>query len=78
MAIAFGLRGLNVEQEAKAILGELSHIQDRFGKFFTDYSLVGKHLTTVINKYADTEKSAGKLNEQIGKVTGQKTELIEG
>ena len=78
MALVFGLKGLKIEQEAKTILGELSQIQDRFDKFFTDYSLVGKHLSTAINKYTETEKSAGKLNEQIGKVTGQKTELIEG
>jgi len=77
MALVFGLKGLKIEQETKTILGELSQIQDRFGKFFADYNLVGKHLANTINKYNETEKSAGKLNEQISKVTGQKTDLIE-
>ncbi|MDR0302053.1 MAG: DNA recombination protein RmuC [Treponema sp.] len=76
MALVFGLKGLKIEQEAKTILGELSQVQDRFGKFFADYSLVGKHISTAVNKYADSEKSAGKLNDQINKITGHKTELI--
>jgi DNA recombination protein RmuC len=76
MALVFGLRGLKIEQEAKTILGELSQVQDRFGKFFADYSLVGKHISSAVNKYADSEKSAGKINDQINKITGNKTELI--
>ena len=78
MALVFGLKGLKIEQEAKTILGELSQIQDKFGKFFSDYSLVGKHLSMAANKFSDTEKRAEKLNEQINRVTGQRTELIDG
>ena len=77
MEIVYGLKGLNLEKETKTILGEISRIQDRFAKFFADYSLVGKHLTSAINKYNDTAKTADKLNEQAGKITGQKTDLIE-
>ena len=77
MALVFGLKGLKIEQEAKTILGELSQVQDKFNKFFTDYSLVGKHISNAVGKYNDTTKGAEKLNEQIGRITGQKTELIE-
>ena len=77
MALVFGLKGLKIEQEAKTILGELSRIQDRFGKFYTDYSLVGKHLSSAVNKYNDTAKGAEKLNEQVTRITGQKTDLID-
>jgi DNA recombination protein RmuC len=76
MALALGFKGLKIEQDAKTILNELSHIQDRFTKFFADYGLVGKHLSSAANKYSDSEKSAGKLNDQINKITGNKTELI--
>jgi len=77
IAIIFGLRGLKIEQEAKTILKDISLVQDKFGKFYTEYSLVGKHLSSAINKYNDTEKSADKLNEQVARLTGQKQELIE-
>jgi DNA recombination protein RmuC len=76
MALVFGLKGLKIEQEAKTILGEISLIQEKFGKFFTDYNLVGKHLNSAITKYNDTAKSADKLNERVGRLTGDKTELI--
>jgi len=78
MAIAFGLNGLKIEQEAKTIRGELSQLQLRFGKFFEDYGVVGKHLTNAVGKFNETTKSADKLNDQIGRITGQKTDLIEG
>jgi len=78
MAIAFGLNGLKIEQDAKIILGELSQIQNRFGKFYEEYNVVGKHLNSAIGKYNETTKTAEKLNDQINKVTEQKTELIEG
>jgi len=78
MAIAFGLNGLKIEQEAKTILGELAQIQNRFGKFYEEYGVVGKHLNSAVNKYNDTTKTADKLNDQIGKLTGKNTELIEG
>jgi DNA recombination protein RmuC len=78
MALVFGLKGLNIEQEAKTILGELSQVQDRLGKFFADYSLVGKHINNALGKYNDSVKGAEKLNDQINRITGQRTELIEG
>jgi len=77
MAIVYGLKGLKIEQEAKTILGEIAQVQDRFSKFFADYSLVGKHLTSAVNKYNDTAKGAEKLNDKMGRLTGQKTELID-
>jgi len=77
MALVFGLKGLKIEQEAKTILGELSQVQDKFGKFFTDYNLVGKHISNALGKFNDSAKGAEKLNDQIGRITGQKNELIE-
>ena len=77
MALVYGLKGFKIEQEAKTILGELSLVQDKFGKFYSEYALVGKHLSNAIGKYNDTEKSAEKLNDQVNRITGQKTDLIE-
>jgi DNA recombination protein RmuC len=78
MALVYGLKGFRIEAEAKIILGELSKVQEKFGKFYSEYNLVGKHLTNAIGKYNDSEKNAEKLNDQINRITGQKTELIEG
>jgi len=77
MALAFGLKGLEIERETKGILEKISQMQIKFGNFYTEYSLVGKHISNALNKYNDTTKSADKLNEQIGSITEQKRELIE-
>ena len=77
MAIVYGLKGFKIEQEAKTILGELSQVQDKFGKFFADYSLVGKHLANATGKYNDSSRSAEKLNEQVNRLTGHRLELVE-
>lgn len=78
MAIAYGLKGLEIEQEAKTILGKIKQVQDKFGKFYTDYNLVGKHISNALGKFNDSAKGAEKLNDHINSITGQKTELIEG
>ena len=76
MALVYGLKGFRIEQEAKTILGELSGVQDKFGKFYAEYSLVGKHLSNALGKFNDSEKNAEKLNDQINRITGQRADLI--
>ena len=75
MMVLIGLRGLKIEQEAKTILGDLSRVQEKFGKFYSEYSVVGKHLSNAVGKYNDSAKGAEKLYEQMGRITGQKNEL---
>lgn len=77
MAIVFGLKGLQIEQQAKIIMGELSKVQINFGKFYSDFTVIGTHLKNATSKYEDSLKKAEKFNDQIGKITGIKTELIE-
>ena len=78
MAIAYGLKGFKIEQQTKTIIGELAQVQDRFSRFYADFSLVGKHISNASQKYDETVKKAEKLHEQIGKVTGNKLELGDG
>jgi len=76
MVIVFGLKGFNIEQEAKTIIGELAQVQDRFSRFYSDFTLVGKHISNANQKYDETVKKAEKFNEQITKITGNKLDLI--
>ena len=77
MALAFGLNGLKIEQEAKNIRGELSQIQLKFGKFYEEFGVVGKHLNNAVGKYNETTKGAEKLNDQISRITEKKLEMTE-
>lgn len=77
MAIAYGLQGFKIEKEAQKILGELSAVQERFSKFYSSFTLVGKHISNASSKYDESAKRAEKVNYQISKLTGNKTELAE-
>lgn len=77
MALVYGLKGFKIEQQAKTIMGELSNVQSSFGKFFTDFTLIGKHLGNATSKFNDSLKNAEKFNEKISHITGVKHDLID-
>jgi DNA recombination protein RmuC len=77
MAIALGLKGFKIEQQAQVIMGELARVQGAFGEFYGDFLLVGKHLKNAAGKYDDTLKKAERFNDRIGEITGVKGDLSE-
>lgn len=77
MAIALGLKGFKIEQQAKIIMSELSKVQTSFGDFYSDFTLIGKHLKNASSKYDESLKKAERFNEKIADVTGIKKDLVE-
>jgi DNA recombination protein RmuC len=75
MAIAFGLKGLKIEQQTKEILKNLVKVQDSFSHFYADFSQLGKHISNASGKYDDTAKKAEKFNERLANFTGIPAEL---
>ncbi|MBN2345392.1 MAG: DNA recombination protein RmuC, partial [Candidatus Aminicenantes bacterium] len=78
MAIAFGLKGLRVEQRTREILSDLAKVQESFGQFYDDFGLLGKHLGNAAGKYEDTAKKAEKFQERLADFTGARGELPAG
>jgi DNA recombination protein RmuC len=77
MSIILGLKGFKIEQQAKLIMSELTRVQTSFSDFYTDFTLIGKHLKNAESKFEETAKKADKFNDRIGRVTGVKNELLE-
>jgi DNA recombination protein RmuC len=77
MALVYGLKGFKIEQQAKVIMGELSNVQSSFSKFYTDFTLIGKHLSNATSKFNDSIKNADKFNDKISHITGIKHDLID-
>jgi DNA recombination protein RmuC len=77
MAIALGLKGFKIEQQARVIMGELSRVQGAFSDFYGDFTLVGKHLKNAAGKYDESLKKAERFNDRIGEITGVKRDLTE-
>jgi len=64
-AIMLGLRGMRIEEEASSILKHLQMLHTEFGKFASDYSVLGSHIGNAQSKYADTERRLGKIGLQL-------------
>ncbi len=77
MAIALGLKGFKIEQQAREIMGGLSRVQAAFGDFYGDFILVGKHLKNATGKYDESLKRAERFNDRLGEITGVKRDLVE-
>lgn len=63
--ICLGLRGLQVERNAKEILSNLSRLQQDLIKFNEDFRLVGGHIKNAFQKYTDAEKRLDKFQDKL-------------
>jgi DNA recombination protein RmuC len=63
--IAFGLRGMQIEQHAHEVMAYVADLSRDFDRFVEDFDVVGKHLGNAQSKFASAEKRldrfAGKL-----------------
>ena len=56
MAIAAGLRGLQIERNAQHILHQLSQLTNDLSLFTNDFAVVGRHLTNAQARFADAQR----------------------
>jgi DNA recombination protein RmuC len=78
MAVAFGLKGLRIEQRTQQILRDLVKVQEGFAQFYADFLLLGKHLGNASGKYEETAKKAEKFQDRLADFTGARGELPAG
>jgi len=63
--ICLGLKGLQVERNAKEILANLSRMQQDLSKFAEDFRLVGGHIKNALQKYTDAEKRLDRFQDKL-------------
>jgi len=78
MAIAFGLKGLKIEQRTRQILKDLVKVQQGFAQFHDEFRLLGRHLGNAASKYDETAKKAERFQERLADFTGARSELPGG
>lgn len=76
MAIAYGLKGLQIEQKAKDILNGLATVQNQLTIFEDEYSITGRHLRNALSSYERSQKQVEKINEKIASFTGKNIEVL--
>jgi DNA recombination protein RmuC len=63
--IAFGLKGMEFEQNAHEVMAYLADLRKDFGRFRDDFDLVGKHLGNAHTKFADAEKRLDRFDGKL-------------
>ena len=69
MSVAYGLRGLKIEQKAEKIISSLSALRVSCKELLDDFDTLGKHLSNAGVKYADAREKALSLTESVRRLT---------
>lgn len=64
-ALVMGLKGLQIEKNAKIILSNLSRLSSDMDRFGKDFELVGTHLGRAQSSYSLSEKRWGQFKEKV-------------
>jgi DNA recombination protein RmuC len=73
--IAFGLKGMQIERNAQAVMEYTAALQTDFIRFRDDFELVGKHLANAQGKYAQAEKRLDRFETRLDRAGEQQVEL---
>lgn len=76
-SILMGLRGMQIEKQAKEIWMHLSSLRTDFVKFEESFAILGKHLNHARNSYDNSGKRLSRFNDKL-LATGKKPEEISG
>lgn len=70
--ICLGLRGMEVESNAKAIIASLSRLQGDLSKFNESFRVVGIHIKNASEKYTEAEKRLERFSDKLTSVEQSK------
>jgi DNA recombination protein RmuC len=75
--IAFGLKGMEFEQNAHEVMAYIADLRKDFGRFHDDFELVGKHLGNAHTKYTDAEKRLERFDGKLERAAEHETPQVE-
>ena len=70
--ICLGLKGLKIEENAKAILKNLSTLGLEINKFKEDFDTLGGHLSNAKTKYDDSQKHLDRFSDRLNNIQEEK------
>ena len=63
--ILYGLRGMQIEEQAQVILSRMSQLEGDFNKICEDFSKIGTHLKNLSSSYETTDKRMTKFGDKL-------------
>ena len=70
MAIAYGLKGLEIEKNAKDIYNKLTMLKSDFAKFGENFNVLGSHIRNASNKFDDCSRLSDKYQDKLAGLSG--------
>ncbi len=70
--ICLGLKGMKIEENAKAILKNLSGLSVEINKFKEEFDILGSHLSDAGRKYADSQKRLDRFSDRLDSIQDAK------
>jgi DNA recombination protein RmuC len=68
--IVLGLKGLEIEKSAQALLRNLFQLQGDLARFKNEFQVLGTHLTNARSKYEDSEKRLDRFSDKLELMQG--------
>jgi DNA recombination protein RmuC len=63
--VVFGLRGLEIEEKARLLLGQLSRLRKDFGDIHDAFGTLGTHIAHAQGKYNELDVKLGRFGERL-------------
>ena len=70
LVILHGLKGMQVERQAREIQERLGGLRQQFDAFWTAFETVGSHLANAQKKFEESERHAGRVQDRFDAITG--------
>jgi DNA recombination protein RmuC len=70
LVILHGLKGMQVEGQAREIQERLGGLRQQFDGFWAAYETVGTHLANAQKKFEESERHAGRVQDRFDAITG--------
>lgn len=66
--ICLGLKGLKIEENARAILKSLSSLSLEINRFKEDFDILGSHISNAKTKYEDSSKRLDRFSDRLNNI----------
>ncbi len=70
LVILHGLKGMQVERQAREIAERLAGLRQQFEAFWTAFETVGAHVANAQKKFEESERLAGRVQDRFEQITG--------
>jgi DNA recombination protein RmuC len=77
LVITLGLKGLQIEQHAQDVMAYTAQLAGDFGRFRSEFAIVGKHISNAQTKYGEAERRLERFGSSLDRASEWEVETGE-